>query len=152
MKLVFVTQYAENYGAHNWDGNGECPQHWKNKGGACYVVNNVNNDDRAQQVEDISAAVMPLIEYRNPASSEHVIGVSVEEDDAKVCDPWDALIELSLQDGKWVATRVSLNDEYGYMRQDIASKNESWECLPNGERTNYKCVYIMRDGTELVNG
>lgn len=31
--VIINTQYKENYGAHDWDGNGECPQHWKMKGG-----------------------------------------------------------------------------------------------------------------------
>lgn len=31
--IVFVTQYMENYGAHDWDGKGQCPQYWKMKGG-----------------------------------------------------------------------------------------------------------------------
>ena len=38
MKVVIYTQFRENYGAHDWDGKGECPQYWKNKGGSCYVV------------------------------------------------------------------------------------------------------------------
>lgn len=30
---VYVTgQYSENYGAHDWDGKGACPQYWKMKG------------------------------------------------------------------------------------------------------------------------
>ena len=36
MMLVIDTQYCENYGAHGWDGEGECPQHWKFKGGSHY--------------------------------------------------------------------------------------------------------------------
>ena len=32
MKIVADYQYAENYGYHSWDGEGECPQHWKMKG------------------------------------------------------------------------------------------------------------------------
>ena len=35
-RLVIVTQVYENYGAHNWDGNGSCPQYWKAKGGSEY--------------------------------------------------------------------------------------------------------------------
>lgn len=31
--VIINTQYKENYGAYDWDGNGECPQHWKPKGG-----------------------------------------------------------------------------------------------------------------------
>lgn len=38
MKLVIATQYHENYGAHDWDGTGLCPQFWKAKGGNEYVV------------------------------------------------------------------------------------------------------------------
>ena len=34
IRVVFQTQFRENYGAHNWDGEGECPQHWKSKGGS----------------------------------------------------------------------------------------------------------------------
>ena len=38
MKYVVHTQFRENYGAHDWDGTGECPQYWKSKGGNTYVV------------------------------------------------------------------------------------------------------------------
>ena len=37
-KLLITTQVYENYGAHDWDGVGECPQYWKAKGGNDYVV------------------------------------------------------------------------------------------------------------------
>ena len=32
-RVVMITQVYENYGAHNWDGKGECPSYWKAKGG-----------------------------------------------------------------------------------------------------------------------
>jgi hypothetical protein len=35
-RLVITTQIYENYGSHNWDGTGECPQYWKAKGGNEY--------------------------------------------------------------------------------------------------------------------
>jgi hypothetical protein len=35
-RLVLWTQIYENYGAHCWDGTGECPQYWKAKGGTEY--------------------------------------------------------------------------------------------------------------------
>ena len=37
--VVIATQFRENYGAHDWDGKGECPQYWKSKGGDTYFVN-----------------------------------------------------------------------------------------------------------------
>ena len=38
MKLYIFTQDQENYGAHDWDGEGEVPQYWKAKGGTDYIV------------------------------------------------------------------------------------------------------------------
>tara|TARA_B110000196_G_C21128176_1_gene657002 strand:+ start:841 stop:1284 length:444 start_codon:yes stop_codon:yes gene_type:complete len=32
------TQIRENYGAHEWDGKGDCPQMWKNKGGNDFLL------------------------------------------------------------------------------------------------------------------
>ncbi len=37
-RLVAHFQYKENYGAHDWDGQGECPQYWKYKGGTSVNV------------------------------------------------------------------------------------------------------------------
>lgn len=35
---IATYQYFENYGAHAWDGEGECPQYWKAKGGHEEIV------------------------------------------------------------------------------------------------------------------
>ncbi len=36
--IIITTQYQENYGAHDWDGTGSCPQHWKNKGSHLFSI------------------------------------------------------------------------------------------------------------------
>ena len=41
-KLLITTQTYENYGAHDWDGVGQCPQYWKAKGGSDYVIKKIN--------------------------------------------------------------------------------------------------------------
>jgi hypothetical protein len=38
MTAHVMTQIHENYGAHDWDGVGECPQMWKAKGGEDYII------------------------------------------------------------------------------------------------------------------
>ena len=43
MKLVIITQTRENYGAHDWDGNGPVPQYWKNKVGSEYIVDDIEH-------------------------------------------------------------------------------------------------------------
>lgn len=52
MQIILTTQYRENYGAHDWDGLGECPQYWKNKGGYNYVVTDVMVADLVGVVEE----------------------------------------------------------------------------------------------------
>lgn len=41
-------QYMENYGAHDWDGEGECPQYWKYKG-----------SDEVKVMENVTLAELP---------------------------------------------------------------------------------------------
>ena len=36
--VVATLAYRENYGAHDWDGEGECPQYWKCKGDSEQVI------------------------------------------------------------------------------------------------------------------
>ena len=76
MKLVIRTQYMENYGAHDWNGKGECPQYWKMKGGSEYMIENVPlNIDYA---EVVSASD---IEKNNDYCREYVLDWSIESDD-----------------------------------------------------------------------
>jgi hypothetical protein len=77
MKLLITTQVYENYGAHDWDGEGECPQYWKAKGGCDYVVKKIN-------VNTVTETVMALrgqIEQDNQAFREHIIGWEVVAND-----------------------------------------------------------------------
>ena len=38
-RVAITSQVYENYGSHDWDGTGECPQYWKAKGGNEYQRN-----------------------------------------------------------------------------------------------------------------
>ena len=76
MKLLITTQVYENYGAHDWDGVGACPQYWKAKGGSDYVVKRFKGD--------ATTAVMALrgqIEQDNDAYRESIINWEVVADD-----------------------------------------------------------------------
>lgn len=37
-RLIVVAQYSENYSFHDWNGQGQCPQGWKMKGGVTFEV------------------------------------------------------------------------------------------------------------------
>jgi len=60
MKLLITTQVYENYGAHDWDGEGECPQYWKAKGGNDYVVKNFKSNRRPSVADSATEVVMGL--------------------------------------------------------------------------------------------
>ena len=76
MMLVIRTQYMENYGAHDWDGTGECPQYWKFKGGSEYKIANVPlNIDYAEVVE------MAGVARDNEYCREYVLDWTIESND-----------------------------------------------------------------------
>ena len=78
MMLVIHTQFYENYGAHDWDGTGECPQYWKAKGGSDYKILDVPlNIDYTQFVKFALGDIESDTEY----SREYMIDWSVESDD-----------------------------------------------------------------------
>ena len=76
-KLLITTQVYENYGAHDWDGFGECPQYWKAKGGSDYVVKNVN----VNKVTETVMGVRGQIEQDNQAFRETIIDWTIVADD-----------------------------------------------------------------------
>ena len=76
MMLVIRTQFMENYGAHDWDGTGECPQYWKMKGGSEYKVTNVPLNIDYQEVVS-----MANVETDNIGCREYILDWSIEADD-----------------------------------------------------------------------
>lgn len=77
VKDLFVEfQYRENYGAHTWDGKGECPQHWKNKGGEELIVTDV---PEGVDLESIIDAVRVDHEWFDVGSEQYVIGYTLVE-------------------------------------------------------------------------
>jgi hypothetical protein len=77
-KLLITTQVYENYGAHDWDGTGACPQYWKAKGGNDYVVK------KFKDFSAVSETVMALrgqIECDNEGFRESIIGWEIVADD-----------------------------------------------------------------------
>ena len=76
MKLLIQTQVYENYGAHDWEGVGTCPQYWKAKGGSDYVVKNFKGD--------VTTSVMILrsqIECDNEHIKESIVDFRLVADD-----------------------------------------------------------------------
>ena len=78
-KLLIQTQIQENYGAHDWDGQGQCPQYWKFKGGNDYVVKNVDPLKVAPGL--LVDSVRGKIETDNEYVREHIVDWEIVADD-----------------------------------------------------------------------
>ena len=77
-KLLITTQVHENYGAHDWDGVGECPQYWKAKGGNDYVIRNFTDFGN---VTETVMALRSQVESDNEYFREYIINWEIVADD-----------------------------------------------------------------------
>jgi hypothetical protein len=78
-KLYIQTQDQENYGAHDWDGEGACPQGWKFKGGEDFFIPQFRGGDEAATL-----AVMALrvsIEENTDYFRRTIVGWAIVADD-----------------------------------------------------------------------
>ena len=84
MRILIETQYMENYGAHDWDGKGECPQYWKFKGGNEVILEvegfRFGSEFAEKNAEMIIDSIRDKIEYRSNYAEEYIIGWSFVED------------------------------------------------------------------------
>jgi hypothetical protein len=81
MKLMITTQVQENYGAHDWDGEGECPRRWKMKGGNDYSYALGSYARTYEALAELVEALRGQIEEDSIGYREYILGWSVESDD-----------------------------------------------------------------------
>ena len=146
-KLVIQTQHKENYGAHDWDGEGSCPQYWKFKGGNTYVVEGLSGKAVNKIAQHGIPTLSLLIESKSDMFEEYILDWSIEEDDASVCEEWESPIVLTFdtESKLWNAVRVSDNGDMGYMRREILKKTESWTMSRGGEQKDYAQTFLMEN-------
>jgi hypothetical protein len=79
--LTISLQYRENYGSHAWEGEGECPQYWKNKGGSEVVISKSLTVAEAQDHSHLEQLVedhRSHLENSSEYSSEHMFNWQIE--------------------------------------------------------------------------
>jgi hypothetical protein len=81
MQLLITTQIQENYGAHDWDGTGACPQYWKFKGGNDYKYDLGTFLRNPEALAELVTALRPQIEEDNEGYREYILGWEVVADD-----------------------------------------------------------------------
>ena len=144
MKLVIHTQYRENYGAHDWDGQGECPQYWKFKGGETYVMEIEDPNVRPTNIDEIE----DLITYKDEGSEEYVLDWSFVDPEEKFCDDWETPWNLYKESDGYYASRFVKAEDY--WQPGYKGKAQSYKMEANGERSGYQEEYIKLSEPELV--
>jgi len=100
MKIILATQFLENYGAHCWNGEGECPQHWKFKGGSTYILDglDVSLATNAKLWEALESHVC----HKDEWSEEYILETHLVDDiDFNIsdfCEHWERPIMLDLDE------------------------------------------------------
>lgn len=147
MKAVIQTQHMENYGAHDWDGQGTCPQYWKPKGGNTYVFNcSVEDNMSPEWWARVESACTSKSEY----FEEYSVGETVVDDiDFRVsdhCAEWDAPWYGTIHEDRISFHRTIENQPMSGMRDEIAKEFTAYDVLDNGEEVHHGVSYEMING------
>lgn len=150
MKAVLSTQCVENYGAHDWRGDGECPQHWKMKGGNTYVFDMSIDQNLSDEFwKRIEKAVQSKDDY----FEEYIIGTDVVDDidfdESNYVDHWDAAWHAIVRDASILFTRTEMYDERRAEFQGLAGRETQYEVLPQGSVNNLGVTYILLTGERI---
>ena len=143
MLLAIETQYRENYGSHDWDGEGECPQAWKSKGGSTYLVTG-----DALGHKNVINELRDLIDYKNEGSEEFVIAVHMEEDG--YCSDFEKYQKEEAYDGVYYDTRIVRREDGTYLATEQfkgprGEYSKIWNMAPGGKQENYSYTEILNN-------
>jgi len=128
MKAVIQTQQKENYGAHDWDGKGECPEYWKFKGGNVFILD-LQLEDAIEGI-DLFHKFERAVNFADEYYEEYVLSHKFIKDEAFVesdhMEHWESAIYVDVVDGAFKCERNSLN----YQSEVCAVRR--WTLDPSG--------------------
>tara|TARA_B110000444_G_scaffold22008_3_gene18298 strand:- start:24357 stop:24839 length:483 start_codon:yes stop_codon:yes gene_type:complete len=132
------TQINENYGAHDWDGKGECSQYWKSKGGTTYVLESGVDVD----------AFIKAIESEDEYFTENVVHQNVVEDPYEDVESWDPPTFVTSAHAGFFLD-LTQTGENSSINPKIAVK-KTVTCLSfKGDFNHLETVYTTVDGEML---
>ena len=148
MAKLVTTQYRENYGSHDWNGKGDCPQYWKSKGGEVYIV---DDSIDIKIFED-------TIAYSDNYSEESVVNIiecSEDEADSKL-DPWEIRTYVSrYENGMFKMSEVIDNEESKCYQKEVLKVDKNYilykDLLNERKKQPIMTVYVMEDGQRVYN-
>ena len=147
MKAIIQTQHMDNYGAHDWDGQGECPQGWKYKGGSTYIFNcSIEDNMNPEWWARVESSCTSKSDY----FEEYSVGETVVDDvDFRVsdyCADWDAPYYGTIKDDRISFHRTTENRPMSGMRAEIAKEFTAYDVMDDGEFISHGVSYEMVNG------
>ena len=88
---VISTQCRENYGAHDWDGEGKCPQYWKNKGGSTFIC---EGELTSSQIDYILDCINCIDDY----TEEYAVNITTTKTPKDCYEHWETPSKLSFNE------------------------------------------------------
>jgi hypothetical protein len=150
MKAIIQTQHMENYGAHDWDGKGECPQYWKPKFGNTYIFTcTIEENMSPEWWARVEASCTSKSEY----FEEYSVGETVVDDiDFRLsdhCEEWDAPYYGTIKEDRICFHRTTENRTMSGMRNEIAKQYDAYDVLNNGEQVSHGVSFEMVNGDQI---
>jgi len=151
MKAIIQTQIRENYGAHDWDGEGECPQYWKFKGGNTYIFNvSIEENMDPEWWARVESAITEKSESWEEYSISETVVDDIDFNVADHCDEWDAPYYGTVKEDRISFHRTINNTEYGYMRKEIAKQFCAHDVYLDGSQEHHPVSYEMVNGDVVL--
>jgi hypothetical protein len=109
---VILTQVRENYGTHAWDGEGEVPQYWKNKGGSVYIFEGVLTSAQKTQIEK-------AINSADDHYEECVVMLKETNNPTQFYDEWEEPLILSFEGEQLIMTEEVKFNDLGFIKFEM---------------------------------
>jgi len=149
MKIVTQTQVRENYGAHAWNGTGECPQHWKMKGGKTYIIEDVTVDQASSK--EFWDLIPAAIQFSDESWEEYILSSDLIDDVEKTDSfhaSWESPVILRMTTRASGPVFKATREHTDIHKKHIAKKVETW-FQSEGDRKDFTVVYVTNDGNLL---
>jgi len=149
MKIVTQTQIRENYGAHAWNGTGECPQHWKMKGGHTYIIEGVTIEQAASK--EFWSLIPEAIQCSDESWEEYILSSDLIDDVEKTTsfyESWESPVILRMTERPSGTVFKATRENYDIPKDHIEKKVETW-FQSEGDRKEFTAVYVTNDGDLL---
>jgi len=137
MSVLIFTQHRENYGAHDWDGEGLCPQYWKFKGGSNYAVSaGEMYPDEADDfiARDLATRVSQFIESRTEMFEEYILEATLVP---------TSELENAVQEWETI-THIEPKGDHAI----FSEKGQDWK----GEPTGKIKIWKVSDSARIIGG